>query len=94
MSDCAGCQHLENPHATNRVVLLSGSEVCTWCPAWKTECAERHQEALMVLRFHDRDVRIAHLARVESERGLVARERLAAEVLRIWEQRRAARAIA
>lgn len=94
MSDaCAGCQALENPDYP-RVKLIDGREVTTWCECWRVECFERHQEALMVLRFHDRDVRIANLARVESERGLVARERLAAEVLRIWEQRRAARATA
>lgn len=90
---CAGCAALSNPDYP-RVTLEDGREATTWCECWRVECFNRDQEARMVLRFASRDVRLEHLAKVEAERGKLARDRLAAEVLRQWEARRERRATA
>ena len=88
---CLGCQRLEDPAATV-VTLLSGQEVCSWCPAWRTETAERETEARAILRMIDRDTRVAHLEILEARHGAEYRRRLEAVVLNLWERARASRA--
>lgn len=87
---CLGCQRLELPDCPT-VVLLSGSTVCTWCPAWREETAAREVEAHAILRMVDRDTRLAHLETVEARHGAEYRRRLEATVLQLWEARRARR---
>ena len=87
---CLGCQRLEDPAAT--VTLLSGQEVCSWCPAWRAETAERETEARAILRMIDRDTRVAHLEILEARHGSEYRRRLEAVVLNLWERARASRA--
>jgi hypothetical protein len=88
---CLGCSRLENP-ACNTVVLLSGETVCTWCEAWRLECYAREVEARAILAMSDREVRRAHLSRLEARHGAEYRARLEATVLGLWERRRAAQA--
>lgn len=87
--DCLGCARLEDA-AAETVVLLSGQSVCSWCPAWRCEAAEREIEARALLRLPDRSARLDRLARLESQRGAEYRARLEAVVLAMWERRRAA----
>lgn len=89
---CAPCNYAGNRWA-KPVELVAGGQACTWCEAWRAECADRHREAQTVLRLSDRADRIAWLDNVEATRGKLARDRLAAEVMRQWEARRAARAV-
>lgn len=87
-TSCDSCQHKGNRFA-EPVQLEGGAMVCTWCETWRRETYYRHEEALMVLRFATKDARLRHLDDVERRRGKLARDRLHAEVLRIWEARRA-----
>lgn len=89
---CAACQHTGNRWA-KPVELVAGGQACTWCEAWRSETADRHREAQTVLRLSEREDRLAWLANVESTRGKLARDRLAAEVMRQWEARREKRAV-
>lgn len=86
---CLGCQRLEDP-ACNTVQLLNGRTVCTWCPGWREETAKRHREALEVLGQPTKAARQAYLASVGKVQGALAEERLRADVLALWEARRAA----
>lgn len=90
---CLGCQRLEAPDCQT-VALLSGATVCSWCPAWREECASREVEARAILDMIDRDTRLAHLAKLEARHGSEYRRRLEAVVLQLWEARRARRAAA
>jgi hypothetical protein len=92
MSACAGCHHQGNRFA-KPVQLADGGACCCHCELWRRECYERHVEAQKLLRFSSKEARLDYLARVEEERGKVARDRLAAETMRIWESRRAARTV-
>lgn len=84
---CLGCARLEDDAAT--VVLANGGgTVCTWCPAWREECATRHSRVEDILRMSSKEERHEELDRHEAAYGKVSRERLAAEVLRVWEERR------
>lgn len=85
---CLGCARLEDAAAT--VVLLSGQTVCSWCPSWQAETADRELEARSLLRLADKSARLDRLARLEAQRGPEYRARLEAVVLAMWERRRAA----
>lgn len=90
VSSCAGCARLETDAPTVR--LLSGHEVCNYCPAWLVETGVRELEARRVLRMPTREARLAHLDRREQEFGAEYRARLAAAVMDLWERQRAATA--
>lgn len=86
------------------VTLLSGESCCSWCAAWRAECAARHVEAVAVLRLPDRETRRARLdtyeanARLDAARlgvpadayAAEARRRVEAEIMAIWRSRQAA----
>jgi hypothetical protein len=87
---CTGvCDRLADPFETH-VRLLSGVEVCRWCPGWLAETAARETEARAVLRMADRETRIAHLAAREAQFGAEYRSRLEAVVLDLWRRKAAA----
>lgn len=75
------------PAPEPRTTLADGTEVSTWSPEWLIECRDRHAEALKVLSFGTREIRIEHLDRYEERLGKVARTRLEAEILRMWKLR-------
>jgi hypothetical protein len=92
---CLGCQRLETGE---NLVQLSGRNegrtVCTWCPAWRLECHERHA---LVLRILDMPTREARRNTVEDTRrhfGDLAADRLHAEVLAEHGRRKAQRGAA
>jgi hypothetical protein len=87
LPSCGGCAALEHP-ATPTVELLTGATVCTSCPAWLEETRERQKEAYAILAMSWKEDRQAHLAKVQAERGTLARERLEAVVLSTWKARR------
>jgi hypothetical protein len=90
MLSCS-CKPACNPRA-RPVLLDDGREVCSWSGEWREVCAETTREALVMLdTFRDKFVRLRHLDQVEAKRGKAARDRLAAEVMRIWEARKARR---
>jgi hypothetical protein len=78
----------------DRVVLLSGVTVCTYCPAWKEETFALQVEAYAVLAMDSKPRRVAHLDAREQAYGPAYRARLSAVVLDSWERRRAAAAAA
>lgn len=85
---CTGCSRLEDDAACVQLAA-TGETVCTWCDAWREECATRHGIAGDILRMGSKEERHAELDRHEAAYGKVSRDRLAAEVLRVWELRRA-----
>lgn len=88
---CAGCARLEHPDVAT-VRLLSGIEVCTYCPAWQRETLGRQLEANRVLRMPDRDARRAFIADRAAAFGALYGERLSAVILETWERQRASAA--
>lgn len=82
---CDGCSRLE----TSPVTLIDGRTVCTWCEAWRAECATRHKEARRILALPARVDRLAALDLIQARFGVVARERMHAAVLALWERERA-----
>lgn len=86
---CLGCSYLETRGA-QVVTLVSGQEVCSWCPSWRDETKVRQEEAYAILRMADRETRREHLAKLERRHGAEYRRRLEAVVMETWERRRAA----
>lgn len=84
---CAGCARLERSDCAT-VRLLSGVEVCTYCPAWQRETLARQLEASFVLRMADRETRRDHIASRAAAFGQEYADRLSAVVLQTWEHRR------
>lgn len=74
----------------NTVTLCDGSVVSTWSEAWRAECLERHRDARAVLAMADRETRRRHIATLAARRGEVYRVRLEAEIMFVWQARRAA----
>lgn len=72
-SPCLGCNAIE----TTPVTLRTGEVVCSSCDAWRHECEAR---AVIGMRGADR---VAHLLKVQSQRGKEAADRLAQEVREI-----------
>lgn len=86
------CNNCTKPDA-NRVTLIDGREVCTWCEEWRHEC-----EARSVLDMPTLKQRRAFLygvpdnwgkprGGVEQQRGAAALKRLEATMMAIWKQR-------
>jgi hypothetical protein len=72
-----------------QITLMDGTAVGSWSQEWLIECRDRHLEALKVLGFATKEVRQDHLAKYEARLGAEARRRLDAEIMRVWELRRA-----
>lgn len=85
-NECLGCQRLEE--GAEVVTLVSGAVVCTWCPSWQHECAERHRKALRVLELASRDDRLRYVADYRAANGDLAADRLETEVRRVYAVRR------
>lgn len=85
---CRKCARLADPAAA-KVTLLSGLEVCTWCEAWRAECADRHREASALLRLPTRERRREHLESREAQLGPEYRRRLESATRDLWARRRA-----
>ena len=88
---CAGCNRLETDQVAT---LINGTVVCTWCPAWKSECEARH-----ILSIPDKVARREYLRGREEngktvKRGIVhirgeqACQELEALVRAVWERGR------
>lgn len=91
---CPDCPRPDR-HGCAPVELLAGGVACSWSAGWLSETRERHELALRVLALPDKLARHTRLASVAASHadprvGALARERLEAEVLRVWESRRAA----
>lgn len=69
MSECLGCQRCESGPM---VTLISGRQVCDYCPEWKTEC-----EARDLLQMPLEKRRNA-LGKREQERGKASTDQLRA----------------
>lgn len=63
MTECLGCQRLENKDQC--VTLVSGAVVCTYCPAWLIETEARELLAMPKAK------RIEELRKRELKRGNV-----------------------
>lgn len=66
-------------HKVGTVTLVDGSIVASDSEAWRAEC-----EARAVLLMRTKGMRYAWLNHIEARRGKEARERLHADVLRVW----------
>jgi hypothetical protein len=90
---CPDCPRPTRP-GCSPVELLAGGTVCSWSADWLTETRERHTLALRILALPDKEARHARLASLEASYpdtrvGALARERLEAEALSVWQSRRA-----
>lgn len=82
MSACLGGNACE--HATSNVTLVSGDEVCNWCPEWALECEARR------LLMYPMRVRREALAERDDTRGVANTDRLRAVMKLIHEQTKGA----
>lgn len=76
---CLGCQRCETGPM---VTLISGQQVCNYCPDWRVECEARHVASMETLRE-----RREYLQHVHQKRGSEAYLELAGLVKQIWERR-------
>lgn len=75
MSDCLGCQRCEDGPM---VTLISGRQVCDFCPEWKLECEARELLKMPLAK------RRAALERRERERGKSATDELRDMMTAVW----------
>lgn len=95
------CQHCGRaPDQWHRaLVLVDGSEVCNYAPAWLAETAERERLVIRLLRLDDKQARRRFVANHEASIAATHGEAVAAEsrrrlevaVIARWERTRAAR---
>ena len=76
---CLGCQRCETGPM---VTLISGQQVCNYCPDWRLECEARYVASMETLRE-----RREYLQHVQQKRGSEAYLELAGLVKQIWERR-------
>lgn len=76
--ECLGCQTIE----TKPVTLLSGTVVCSSCPAYLAECESR-----MLAAMTTNTRRTAYLARVEAARGKDAAQELRSATMAVMRQK-------
>lgn len=81
MSECLGCQRLEDENA-KLVQLTTGQWVCTYCPEWMIEC-----EATWLLE-QPLEERRRLLFKIEAERGSKSVENLKKVITRVFEHDR------
>lgn len=85
-SPCGGCQSMDSPGNDKTVTLLTGHVVCTYCPAWRQECMDRHNRSIDILALPKEDRREA-LERHGENHGELSRQRLEAEVIAMHRRR-------
>lgn len=80
MSDCLGCQRCEDGPM---VTLISGRQVCDFCPEWKLECEARDLLKMPLQKRRDA------LRRRERERGKASTDQLRAVMTAVFNARKA-----
>lgn len=69
------------------VELATGATVCTWCPLWRQECQDRHNDLNTVMKGANRLARRSLTDSLGGSRGEVYKARLEAEIIRVWNTR-------
>lgn len=82
MSACLGCQRCESGPM---VTLISGRQVCDFCPEWKLECEARE------LLKKPLEKRQARLAKLDESRGKASTDQLRAVMTAVFAARKAAK---
>lgn len=83
---CDGCARLADP-AQNRATLIDGTVVCTWCEAWRAECAHFGVVAAAVVKLPDRAARRAAVDALRAHFGDAYGSRMESSVRDAWAAR-------